>query len=218
MLMRVSPLALIGVLCLVPAAGHGATLIEMSAGAEPLRLVIDRPQQRVLIESADRQTWFDLNGGLVYHRLGDTLPVRAHARYRPGHDEPPPYRIERFGPGPIVAGQASTYEVLFLEDRICAEAMQSEWMLPFLDPAIRAIALMQDTPGADPADPCARIPFATYAAGGWPLIAGKSDRPTLATKTVAFDYAAAPEELIPPEAFVEVPLEQLRGALGGYGF
>jgi hypothetical protein len=216
--MRVALLILVVVLHLASPSAHGATLIEMSAGAEPVRLVIDRPQQRVLIESADRHTWFDLNGGFVYHRAEGGPVLRAHARYRPGHDEPPPYRIERFGPGPTVAGQASTYEVLFLEDRICAEAMQSEWMLPFLDPAIRAIALMQDTPGADPADPCARIPFATYAAGGWPLIAGKSDRPTLATKTVAFDYAAAPEELIPPEAFVEVPLEQLRGALGGYGF
>ena len=36
----------------------------------------------------------------------------------------PPYRIERFGPGPIVAGQASAYEVLFVDDRICAETMR----------------------------------------------------------------------------------------------
>jgi hypothetical protein len=144
--------------------------------------------------------------------------MRAHARHRPGHDEPAAYRIERFGPGPIVAGQASTYEVLFVEDRICAETMRSEWMLPFLDPAIREIALIQETSGAPPTDPCARIPFTTYAAGGWPLIAGKSDRPTLATEVVAFDYTAAPEELMPPEAFVEVPLEQLRDALRSHGF
>jgi hypothetical protein len=210
--------ALIGALVLMTGSAQSATLIEMRAGGEPLRLVVDRPQQRVLIANADRRTWFDLDGGLVYHREGADPAQRAHARYRPGHDEPPPYRIERFGPGPIVAGQASTYEVLFLEDRICAETMLSEWMLPFLDPAIRAIASMQQTLGTAPADPCAGIPFATYAAGGWPLIAGKSDRPTLVTKSVAFDYAAAPEELMPPEGFVEVPLEQLRDAIGSYGF
>jgi hypothetical protein len=216
--MRVVLLMLVCVLDLVPGTGHGATLIEMSAGAKPLRLVIDRPQQRVLIESAERHTWFDLNGGFVYHRDGEGTTRRAHARYRPGHAWPPLYRIERFGPGPVVAGQASTYEVLFVDDRICAETMLSEWMLPFLDPAIRAIALMQETLDAGPADPCARIPFVTYAAAGWPLIAGKADRPTLVTKAVAFDYAATPEELMPPAAFVEVPLEQLRDALGGYGF
>jgi hypothetical protein len=216
--MRVALLTLIGILHLVPAASRAAALIEMSAGAGTLRLVVDRPQQRVLIENAGRHTWFDLNGGFVYHREGHGPTRRAHARYRPGHDEPGPYRIERFGPGPIIAGQVSTYEVLFVEDRICAETMQSEWMRPFLDPAIRAIALIQGTLGADRADPCTRIPFATYAAGGWPLIAGKADRPTLITEAVAFDYAAQPEELMPPQAFVEVPLEQLREALGGYGF
>jgi hypothetical protein len=216
--MRVALLTLIGVLHLVPAAGRAATLIEMRAGAEPLRLVIDRPQQRVLIENADRHTWFDLSGGFVYHREGNGPTRRAYARYRPGHDEPAPYRIVRFGPGPIVAGQVSTYEVLFVADRICAETMQSEWMRPFLDPAIRAIALMQESLGAPSADPCAGIPFATYAASGWPLLAGKADRPTLVTQTVGFDYAAKPIELMPPEPFVEVPLEQLREALRGYGF
>jgi hypothetical protein len=216
--MPIALLTLIGVLNLGSGIAHGATLIEMSAAAEPVRLVIDRPQQRVLIESAAGQTWFDLNGGFVYHREGDGPVHRAHARYRPGHDAPPPYRVERFGPGPVVAGQASTYEVLFVADRICAETMRSEWMLPFLDPAVRAVALMQDPPGAEAADACARIPFATYAAGGWPLIAGKSDRPTLVTRTVAFDYVAKPEELMPSAAFSEVPLEQLREALGRYGF
>jgi hypothetical protein len=215
---RVLLLTLVCALHLMPAAGRGATLIEMSAGAEPLRLVIDRPQQRVLIESGGLHSWFDLNAGFVYHRAGDAPAMRAHVRYRPGHHEPPPYRIQRFGPGPIVAGQASAYEVLFLEDRICAEAMLSDWMRPFVEPAIRAIAMMQETPGPAPADPCADIPFATYAAAGWPLIAGKADRPTFVTNTIAFDYAATPAELMPPATFVEVPLEHLRTALGGYGF
>jgi hypothetical protein len=210
--------ALVGTLLLWPGAIGAATLIEMSAAGEPVDLVIDRPQQRVLIKSAGRRTWFDLNGGFVYHREGDGPTQRAHARYRPGHDQPAPYRIERFGPGPSVAGQASTYEVLFADNRICAEMMLSKWMRPFLDPAIRAIALMQETLGTATADPCADIPFATYAAAGWPLIAGKSDRQTLETRTIAFDHGASPGELVPPGAFVQVPLEQLRGALGAYGF
>jgi hypothetical protein len=46
--------------------------------------------------------------------------------------------------------------VLFVDDRICAETMLSEWMLPFLDPAIRAIALPQETLGAGAADPRSR--------------------------------------------------------------
>jgi hypothetical protein len=203
---RVALLTLIVALQVASGTAAGATLIEMSTGARPLRLVIDRPQQRVL------------NSGFVYHRAGDALAERAHARYRPGHQEPPPYRIERFGPGPIVAGQASAYEVLFMGDRICAETMRSAWVLPFVDPAIRAIALIQQTLEGGPADPCAGIPFATYAAGGWPLLAGKADRPTLVTSAIAFDYEASPTELTPPAAFVDVPLEQLREVLTSYGF
>lgn len=207
-----------GLWLLLSGAASAATLIELRAANGPVRVVVDRPQERVLIEGADRRTWFDLSGGLIYHREDDGPVRRAHARYRPGHDRPPPYRIERFGPGPVVAGQASTYEVLFADERICAEMMRSQWMAPFLDPALRAIALIQQVRGERPADPCAGIPFATYAAGGWPLLAGKADDPILATTRVAFDYAAPPEELMPPESFVEVPLEQLGGALAGYGF
>lgn len=210
--------ALVGAMVVLSGAVHGATLIELSADGESVALVVDRPQQRVLIKSSERRTWFDLSGGLVYHREGDGPTQRAHARYRPGHDQIAPYRIERFGPGPVVAGQASTYEVLFVEDRICAEMMLSGWMRPFLDPAIRTIALIQQTRSAERADACAEIPFVTYAAAGWPLLAGKSDRPTLETRAIAFDHEASAEELTPPANFIEVPLERLRGALGAYGF
>lgn len=216
--MRRLLIAAAALLTLLPGGAFAATLIELTAASGPLRVVVDRAQDRVLIASAGRRTWFDLNGGFVYHREGDGRVRRAHARYRPGHDRPPPYRIERFGPGPVVAGQVSTYEILFADDRICAEMMRSEWMTPFLDPALRAIALIQQTLGAEQPDPCADIPLTAYAAGGWPLMAGKADHPTLATTTIAFDHAAAPEELTPPESFVEVPLEQLRDALAGYGF
>ncbi|MGH6904707.1 MAG: hypothetical protein ACREIR_18425, partial [Geminicoccaceae bacterium] len=198
--MRLALAALAWVLLLPSADARGAVLIEMTVGTEPVRVVIDRPQQRVLITSGDRQTWFDLGAGLVYHRAGEGAAKRAHARYRPGHDRPPAYRIERFGPGPIVAGQASTYQVRVVDDRICAEMMLSAWMRPFVDPAIQAIALLEQLRGVQEADSCAGIPLATYAAAGWPLLAGKSDRPTLATRTIAFDYALGPDELTPPAA------------------
>ena len=214
-------LALLAVICFVHmplAAARAAVLIEMTAGREPVRVVIDRPQQRVLFAGAGRETWFDLGQGLVYHRTGHGPAQRAHARFRPGHDQPPPYRIERFGPGPIVAGQAGTYHVLFLDERICAEMMVSAWMLPFVDPAIRAIALIQQLRGQDRDDPCTEIPLTTYAAAGWPLLAGKSDQPTLITRTIAFDYIPRPDELTPPAQFEEVPAENLRTALGSYGW
>jgi hypothetical protein len=195
-----------------PCGAEAAVLVELMLGTEPMRLVIDRPQQRVLMTRGQRRTWFDLGHGLVYHQDGAGPAQRAHARYRPGHEPPPPYRVERFGPGPVVAGQSSNYHVLFLDERICAEIMLSPWMRSFLDPAIRAIGMLPHEPRAG--DACAGIPLVTYAAAGWPLLAGKADRPTLVTRSVAFDYVAAAGELTPPAAFVDVPLEVLAATLG----
>jgi hypothetical protein len=216
--MRWTPLLALAWMLAGPGNAEAAVLVELMLGAEPMRLVIDRPQQRVLMTRGDRRTWFDLSHGLVYHQDGPGPAQRAHARYRPGHEPPPPYRIERFGPGPIVAGQASTYHVLFLDERICAEVMLSPWMRSFLDPATRAIALLQQMRGPRADDPCAGIPLATYAAAGWPLLAGKADRPTLVTRSVAFDYVAAAGELTPPADAVDVPAEALAQALGSDGW
>ena len=113
---------------------------------------------------------------------------RAHARFRPGHDEPAPYRVERFGPGPMVAGNGSTYHVLFDQERVCAEAMLSGWMARS---SIRRCARSRCSSrraGPPPGDACAAIPFTTYAAAGWPLLTGKIDRPSFVTTAIRFDY------------------------------
>lgn len=196
---------------------QAAALIELETPTRPVRIVVDRAAQRVLMTAGELRTLFDLGGGFVYHG-SDGAAVRAHARYRPGYDEPPPYRLERFGPGPIVAGHASEYHVLLVAERVCAEMMLSAWMLPFVDPAVRAIGLLQQLGAAGAEDPCAAIPFSTYAAGGWPLLAGKADRPTLTTTAITFDYQPAEAELAPPATFTEVGLAQLAAPLAAYGF
>ena len=132
---------------------------------------------------------------------------RIHARYRPGYGELP-YRIERFGPGPVIGGYVTTYHVLFVDEQVCAELMTVGWMAPFVDPAIRALAILEALGPAS--DPCQKIPFTTYAATGWPLIAGKIDHPTIETLKIAFDYRPQGDELAMPASFAEGDLGQLR--------
>lgn len=108
--------------------------------------------------------------------------------------------------------------MLLVAERVCAEMMLSAWMLPFVDPAVRAIGLLQQLGVAEAEDPCAAIPFATYAAAGWPLLAGKADRPTFTTTAIAFDYQPAEAELAPPATFTEVSLAELAAPLAAYGF
>ena len=150
---------------------------------------------------------FDLAGGSVYvEESGATR--RIHAFYRPGHVQPP-YRIELFGPGPVIAGYVTAYHVLFVDERVCAELMTVAWVMPFVDPAIRALAMLEALEPSS-GDPCENIPFATYAATGWPLIAGKIDHPTIETSKIAFDYRPQPGELDLPASFQEGDLRELR--------
>lgn len=199
-------------LILAGAPASAAVLIEAQrVDGEKVRVVADRAQQRVLLEAGETSTLVDLAAGLVYVRGAAGDARRAHARFRPGHDQPPPYRVEPFGPGPMLAGHGSAYFVLFAEDRVCAELMLSAWMRPFVDPVVRALALLEPPPAPD--DPCGRIPFTTYAAAGWPLLAGKIDHPTFATTLIRFDYEPAPGELAPPDHVTDVPIEALIGVL-----
>jgi hypothetical protein len=198
----------------LPARGEAAALIEMRLNDAPVRLVADRGADRVLLEAGGMRALFDLAGGLVY--VGkDGAVRRVHARYRPGHDELP-YRFERFGPGPVIAGYVATYHVLFIDEQVCAELMTVGWMTPFVDPAVQALALLEAlTPTSN--DPCEVIPFTTYAATGWPLMAGKIDHPTIETSKIAFDYQPQPDELALPASFEAGDLQALRKVAAAAG-
>lgn len=198
-------LSILAAALMLPASGQAAALIEMRINGAPLRLVADRTTDRVLLEAGAVRALFDLPAGSVY--VGEAGAVwRIPARYRPGYDEPP-YRIERFGPGPVIAGYVTTYHVLFIGEQVCAELMTVGWMTPFVDPAIQVLAMLQAL--APASDPCQKIPFTTYAATGWPLIAGKIDHPTIETTKIAFDYQPQPDELAPPATFGVGDLGQL---------
>lgn len=214
--MRVRLIAPIAAVCwsLAPLApAESAVLIEAEKAGRPLRLVIDRTQERVLLTSGELRALVDLAAGLIYLQRDGRPAKRVHARFRPGYTEPAPYRVERFGPGPMVAGNGSTYHVLFDQERVCAEAMLSGWMSAFVDPAVRAIAVLEQLSGPAEGDACAAIPFTTYAAAGWPLMSGKADRPTFVTSAIRFDYQPAPDEFVPPAGFRDATSGEVAGLI-----
>ena len=209
----IAPLAAVCGCLAPPAPVAGAVLIEAEKAGRPLRLVVDRAQERVLLTADGLRALVDLAAGLVYLQQDDGPARRVHARFRPGHTEPAPYRVERFGPGPMVAGNGSTYHGLFDQERVCAEAMLSGWMSTFVDPAVRALAVLEQLSGPAVGDACAAIPFTTYAAAGWPLMSGKADRPTFVTGAIRFDYQPAPDELAPPAGFRDATSGEAAGLI-----
>lgn len=208
--MRIPALAVAMSLIVGFSTARAATLIEAEAGGEDLRIVVDRKRARVMIEGLAERYVIDLERGLAF--AGDaTRPV--HSYFRPGHDDVFSFRLERFGPGPMIAGHASLYHVLFLEDEVCAEVLASAWMAPFLDPALRAMSILEELTGgplsAAPGDtgPCASLPITTLAAAGWPLLVGKIDEPSFRTKSVRFDYQPERLELALPPAYEPPPVQ-----------
>lgn len=197
MILRLS--ALLHLLLVVNA--DAAVLIEARDKGEPLRLVIDWQAGRVRVERPDASHLVDLERGWIYE-LGNPA-ARTPAFLRPGYEEPPPWRLDVFGPGPIRAGHATTYHVLFLGEDVCAEVLASPWMVPFTDPAVQAVAMLDRLEGEpSPAVAgCADAPITTLGAAGWPLLVGKVDRPTLETRRIDFDYRAEAEELAVPAPF-----------------
>jgi hypothetical protein len=153
--------------------------------------VIDVEQQRALIATPRGQSVIDLARNRIY--VGGAagsrqMPIRPGGAAALGA-----YRVTPWGPGPLVAGHATVYHVITYNDEICAEMLVSGWMQPFMAPVVQALDLLDDMPAQGSG--CARIPFAAYAAAGWPMLAGKIDHLTFETTAIRFNYAPLPGEL-----------------------
>lgn len=185
-------------LALVPGAADGAVLIEARKQGEPVRIVVDAGRQRALVATARGRGLIDLERAELYVR-GSGGEVRTIRLDEAGGFNG--YRVAPWGPGPVLVGHATIYHVITYGEQICAEMLVSGWMEPFIEPVVRAIDALDGTNG--PGGGCARIPFAVYAATGWPMLAGKIDHLTFETKAIRFDYRPGPDELdLPGRGFL----------------
>ena len=188
-------LSLIALLILAPSTmADAAILIEARKHGGALRMVIDAEQQRALIVTPRGQSVVDLERGRIYVRRGAggarQIPIKSGGKVPLGG-----YRVTPWGPGPVVAGHATVYHVITYNEEICAEMLVSGWMQPFMAPVVQALDLLEQMPAPAQGSGCGRIPFAVYAASGWPMLAGKIDHLTFETTAVRFDYAPQPGEL-----------------------
>ena len=187
-------LSLAALLILAPAtAVDAAILIEARRQGDPLRLVIDAEQQRALIVTSRGQSVVDLGRQRIYVR--GAAAVRQIPIEGGGVASLGAYRVTPWGPGPVIADHATVYHVITHEEEICAEMLVSGWMQPFMAPVVQALDLLDGLPAPAQSRGCSRIPFAVYAAAGWPMLAGKIDHLTFETKAIRFDYEPLPGEL-----------------------
>ena len=185
-------LSLAALLILAPSTPvDAAILIEARKQHDSVRMVIDAEQQRALIATPRGQSVIDLERNRIYVRGAagaQQMPIRPGGAAALGA-----YSVTPWGPGPVIAGHATVYHVITYQEEICAEMLVSGWMQPFMAPVVQALDLLEGMPAQGSG--CAHIPFAVYAAAGWPMLAGKIDHLTFETKAIRFDYAPLPGEL-----------------------
>lgn len=185
-------------LSLLPQAPAGAAvLIEATKHGEPFRMVVDNRQQRALITTTRGEGLVDLARGELYVR-GPGAIARKMRIETPQALGSTVYRVEPWGPGPVMSGHATVYHVISHGEEICAEMLVSGWMSDFVRPPVQALDLLEDVSGTPRGHGCGRIPFAIYAAAGWPMIAGKLDHLTFETHELSFDYQPRERELALP--------------------
>jgi hypothetical protein len=185
-------------LSILPQASAGAAiLIEARKHGEAFRMVIDNAQQRALITTARGESLLDLRQGEIYVRgpggVARKMPIQPPAQLAGTG-----YRVEPWGPGPVISGHSTVYHVISHGEDICAEMLVSGWMKPFMAPVVQALDLLEDLSGTPRGRGCERIPFAVYAAQGWPIMAGKIDHLTFETRNVEFAYQPRERELALP--------------------
>lgn len=189
------------------AAADAAVLIEARKQGEPVRMVIDEGRQRALIATPRGRSVVDLGRGEIY-LLGASGPRKMPIQTRDAATAG--YRVTPWGPGPTIAGHATVYHVITHGQDICAEMLVSGWMQPFVAPVVQALDLLEAGRAPGRGHGCARVPFAVYAAAGWPMLAGKIDHLTFETRAIRFDYRPAPDELdLPGRGFMTVIREAI---------
>jgi hypothetical protein len=191
-------LFLLGLACLLLAGGAEAgTLVQGRLEGLPFQAELGSDSNLVLVTVGGTRRLVDLGSADVF-LLDEGRARRSRAGALDNGSPLQSWRLTRWYAGPMVAGNASTYNVLTLDETICGEVLASRWMLQFLDPIVRAVDLVQRVdqrvrPKAY--GTCGRIPFDVYAENGWPLMAGWKDQTVFKTDKVSFDHAI-PDGLI----------------------
>ncbi len=174
-------------------------LIEGKLDGKILRILVDTEEAKAEVTLGQGHHRVDLDA--VKAQIVHTDGTLADQELAEQNGTMPVPQIKPWGPGPMIAGHASVYHVITLGDQICGELLISPWMKPFVTPAVEALAILErikgdhDIKDATLDGPCGALPFTSYAAAGWPLMAGGMNHHIFKTETISFDYDPSGDEL-----------------------
>lgn len=176
----------------------GALLIEGVFSGKALRIVVDEEAGEAEVTLDGKRHFLDLDTGEAHRIEADGTVHLAELSAKKSAPQP---EIQPWGPGPSIAGHASVYHVMRLNDEICGELLISTWMKPFIDPAVEVLSMLERIKGEGGITstglegPCGDMPFSSYTMAGWPLMAGGIERPIFKTEAISFSYSPSDDEL-----------------------
>lgn len=186
-----APALVVGLLLGDPATA--GILVEGRFEGVPVRLELAGPGEpgRELVRAtvAGELRLVDTGRGTV--EPGDPAPPRT------GGERPAVglVQLTPLGGGAMIAGHGGTWQILTEDGRVCGEVLAAGWMLRFLEPAVRALELLEASdPRLRPRQRhgCGPIGFRYWTSQGWPLLAGGRAEAVFVTERLRFDHAVAP--------------------------
>ncbi len=164
-------------------------LIEGRLEGVPVRLELAGPDEpgRAIVRAtvAGEVRLVDVERGTIEPPGAPPAPAGEHG---PG---PGLVRITPLGGGAMIAGHGGAWQILTEDGRVCGEVLAAAWMLRFLEPAIRALELLEASDprlGPRARHGCAPIGFRQWSGQGWPLLAGGRTEAVFVTERVRFDH------------------------------
>ena len=198
--MRRACAILAGLLLASPATA--GILIEGRLEGVPLRLELAGPGEPgeglVRATVAGEPLLLDLARGTIEPARGSRTRTAA------GGPEVGLVQLTPLGGGAMFAGHVGAWQLLTEDGRICGEVLVSAWMLRFLEPAVRAVELLEaHDPRLEPRarHGCSPLGFRHWTGRGWPLLAGGRSEAVFVTERIRFDHPfpwpSGPDGVVP---------------------
>lgn len=195
--MRRAAALLAGLLLAAPA--WAGILVEGRLEGVPLRLEFAGPGEPaepiVRATVAGEPFLVDLARGTVEPR------ARGAADRPDGRAPVGLVQLTPLGGGAMVAGHGGAWQVLTEDGRVCGEVLASAWMLRFLEPAVRAVELLEAHDPRlrpRPRHGCSPLAFRHWTRQGWPLLAGGREEAVFVTEGLRFDHPDPPPDAATP--------------------
>lgn len=194
------PGLLVCIMLLQVAYAESATLLRAQIYGQDIKIELDR-NRGLAILAFEEGARFHLNWletGELTIASSDVASEVYWQGFVPADDRPD-LHVPGWEPAMSIAGHATFYHPVFMNDRLCGESLVNHWMKPFAETLLTAIDVAMliaehRLAGGAPVI-CAKARPSAFASEGLPLLIASHDRKLFETMELRFDHALSEEQI-----------------------